>query len=136
MSNVYCKRSYVMLYVYRENRRTRHLQSRFVATPIQSHGFLCLNPPNMVNQQVRCQSLEYISRYKPDDAVFGIAEVESQNRCRLTIGYFIGDNTLSLILPLCCRNCPHTPVCTREFGEQIIHKYNQRHRGQEIFFVY
>ncbi|NLF88967.1 hypothetical protein GX563_09120 [Candidatus Bathyarchaeota archaeon] len=80
--------------------------------------------------------MEYISRYKPEDAVFGIANVESQTRCRLTVGYFIGDSALSLILPLCCQNCQHTPVCTREFGEQIVQKYNQRHRGAEIFFLY
>ncbi len=80
--------------------------------------------------------MEFISSYKPEDAVFGIAEVESSGRCNLIIGYFLGQSALSLILPKSCHTCKRAFVCTREFGEQIIHKYNEAHRGAEIFFVF
>jgi hypothetical protein len=90
----------------------------------------------MVNHTDRCEDLEYLSSYRPEDAVFGIADVESSNSCRLTIGYFLGESALSLILPQCCQGCERALNCTREFGDQIIQKYNQRHRGQEIFFVF
>ncbi|MGD6852519.1 MAG: hypothetical protein ACQCN6_10720 [Candidatus Bathyarchaeia archaeon] len=80
--------------------------------------------------------MEFVSSYKPHNALFGIANVEtSDGNCRLTIGYYLGESALTLILPQSCQTCQRILVCTREFGEQIIQKYNERHKGAEIYFL-
>jgi hypothetical protein len=79
--------------------------------------------------------LEFVSNYRPQDGVFGIANVESEN-CKLTIGYYLSEGALTLLLPQSCYSCHKATVCSREFGAQIIQKYNQRHKGQETYFLF
>jgi hypothetical protein len=79
--------------------------------------------------------LEFISSLKPQNTAFGIANVQSR-RCSLTIGYYLGETSLTLLLPESCNSCRKAPICSREFGIQIIQKYNQRHKGAEIHFLF
>jgi len=77
--------------------------------------------------------LEFISSYKPQDIVFGIANVKSHG-CIHTIGYYLGEDTLTLILPQSCYFCRNSHICTRQFGIQVIRKYNQKHKDAAIYF--
>jgi hypothetical protein len=80
--------------------------------------------------------LEFISRLKPQDAIFGIANVYSSYKgCNLTIGYFLNDAAIALIEPKSCRHCEKAHVCTRVFAEQIITKYNQKNGGSKVYFL-
>lgn len=73
---------------------------------------------------------------KFQSALFGIANVEKSNgSCKLTIGYYLGESALTLILPRSCQSCHKILVCTKEFGEQIIRKYNEKHKGSEVYFL-
>jgi hypothetical protein len=88
-----------------------------------------------VNQEKRRVQLEFMSTYKPQNAIFGIANVQF-GRCKRRIGYFLDESSLTLILPQSCCSCRKEPICTRAFGSQIIYKYNQKHKGEEIYFLF
>jgi hypothetical protein len=79
--------------------------------------------------------MDFISTYKPQDTIFGIANVESQS-CSQTIAYYLGERMLTLLVPEACMSCRKASNCTKEFGEQIVYKYNQRHKGAEIYFPF
>lgn len=80
--------------------------------------------------------LQYISRFKPQDAIFGIANVESHSgNCKITVGYFLNDNAVTIIAPKSCNYCTRTKACTKAFAKQIIMKYNDRHGDSKIYFL-
>ena len=67
----------------------------------------------------------------PQGAIFGIANVKSKN-CSRTIGYFLGESELTLLLPEACLECPKARSCSQEFGRQAVCKYNQNNTDEEI----
>lgn len=80
--------------------------------------------------------MEYISRFKQQDAIFGIANVQSPSRgCRITVGYFLGDYAVTLIAPKSCHYCGRINVCGKAFAEEIITKYNERHGDSKAYFL-
>jgi hypothetical protein len=85
---------------------------------------------------MRQNPLEFISRFKPQNALFGIANVQSTSRgCKITVGYFLNDNSVTIVAPKTCHYCPKTSHCTRAFAEQILTKYNEKHGNSEVYFL-
>jgi len=76
-------------------------------------------------------SLEFINSYNSQNATFGIANVQSL-WCSHTIGYLLGESRLTLLLPKTCYACPNVSDCSKDFGLQIITKFNQKHRETQI----
>ncbi|MGD6809825.1 MAG: hypothetical protein ACQCN3_09020 [Candidatus Bathyarchaeia archaeon] len=72
--------------------------------------------------------------FKTDDSVFGISNVQS-GICKLTIGYFLSDTQLTVLLPESCYFCQKSSNCSREFGEQIIRKLNEKDKGKVTYLL-
>lgn len=71
----------------------------------------------------------------PKGAKFGIANVKSKN-CSRTIGYYLGESELTLLLPETCLECSKSRSCGEEFGRQVAYKYNQNNKGEELNFMF
>jgi hypothetical protein len=76
--------------------------------------------------------LEFENSYESE--VFGVANVQSGS-CNLTIGYFLSDTKLTVLLPESCYFCQKTNICSREFGEQIIRKLNDKDKGKVTYLL-
>jgi len=72
--------------------------------------------------------------YNSLDVVFGIANVQSDS-CKLTVGYFLSDTKLTILLPESCYFCTKSSVCSRKFGVQIIRKVNEKNKGKISYFL-
>lgn len=74
-----------------------------------------------------------------DDARYGIANVQPSRavkKCRirsLTVEYCLSKIAVFLAVPKGCVNCEKQDVCTDDFAEQIIQKYNEQHKDSDEF---
>ena len=79
--------------------------------------------------------LEFDSdKFEDEDGFFGIANVRS-GMCNLSIGYFLSDTKLTVLLPEYCYSCQKSDDCSREFGEQIIRKINEKDKGKVTYLL-
>ncbi len=72
--------------------------------------------------------------FEDEDGVFGIANVHS-DLCNLSIGYFLSESKLTVLLPEDCYSCKKSDACSREFGEQIIQKLNSKDNGKVTYLL-
>jgi hypothetical protein len=80
--------------------------------------------------------MEFIARFKPQDAVFGVANVQSRFRnCSLTVGYFLSDTTMTILAPASCQTCDRIQSCIKAFANQILRKYNEKNGGSKVYFL-
>ena len=78
-----------------------------------------------------------------EDAKYGITTVQpnrATRKCRirnLRIEYFLTKIAVILAAPKVCGKCEKVDECTSDFVEQIVEKYNQRHKESDghYFFV-
>jgi hypothetical protein len=78
--------------------------------------------------------LEFDSSFKSEDVVFGISNGQSET-CNLTVGYFLSDTALTILLPESCYSCQKSDDCSREFGKQIIRKLNEKDKGKVTYLL-
>ena len=75
-----------------------------------------------------------------DDAKYGITTVQpnrATRKCRirnLRIEYFLTKIAVILAAPKVCGKCERVDLCTNDFVEQIVHKYNERHRDSDGYY--
>jgi hypothetical protein len=79
-------------------------------------------------------TLEFDENYVEKDSVFGIANVHS-GMCDLSVGYFLSENSLTVLLPEFCYFCQKSDICSRMFGEQIIKKLNEKDKGKVTYLL-
>jgi hypothetical protein len=80
--------------------------------------------------------MEFMTRFKPQDAVFGIANVQSRfGNCDLTVGYFLSDTAMTVLAPPSCQTCGRIQACVRAFANQILRKYNEKNGGSKVYFL-
>jgi hypothetical protein len=72
--------------------------------------------------------------FEDKDSVFGIANVHS-GMCDLSVGYFLSENSLTVLLPEFCYYCQKSDICSRLFGEQIIKKLNDKDKGKVSYLL-
>jgi hypothetical protein len=80
------------------------------------------------------EPLEFYNKYDLNDDVFGIANVKSDT-CKLTVGYFLSDTKITILLPESCYYCQKSGICCKKFGNQIIQKLNQKDKGKVTYFL-
>jgi hypothetical protein len=74
-----------------------------------------------------------------DDARYGIATVQPSRavkKCRirnLRVEYGLSKIAVFLAVPKACVNCEKQNVCSDDFAEQIIQKYNDHHKDSDEF---
>jgi len=74
------------------------------------------------------------------DAKYGITTVQPNRaikKCKirnLRIEYFLTKIAVFLVTPKACGNCERQDECTDDFIEQIIQKYNERHKDSDDYF--
>ena len=74
-----------------------------------------------------------------DDARYGIANVKPNRalkKCRirnLRVEYGFSQAAVFLAVPKACVNCERQVVCTDDFAEQIIQKYNEQRKDSDRF---
>jgi hypothetical protein len=78
--------------------------------------------------------LEFEEKYFEKDSVFGIANVHS-GMCDLSVGYFLSETSLTVLLPEFCYYCQKSDICSRMFGEQIIQKLNEKDKGKITYLL-
>jgi len=72
-----------------------------------------------------------------DDAKYGITTVQPNRairKCRirnLRMEYFLTTNAVIIAAPKVCGKCDRLEECTNDFVEQIVQKYNQRHKDSD-----
>ncbi len=83
--------------------------------------------------------MEFIRDISGESARFGIATVQPNRAIRkckirnLRVEYFLSDSAVVLITPKSCGNCQETDECTDDFILQIIEKYNDNHKGLDLY---
>lgn len=85
--------------------------------------------------------IEFIKGITGEDARYGIANVEPNRALKICkirkmrVEYFLTKIAVVLVTPKPCASCDRMDYCTQDFIEQIVQKYNDAHKDEDIYYL-
>lgn len=85
--------------------------------------------------------IEFIKGITGEDARYGIANIEPNRALKICkirkmrVEYFLTKIVVVLVTPKPCAKCKRMDYCTQDFIEQIVQKYNDAHKDEDIYYL-